>query len=395
MQIPKLFGNRMELPSTNSSQTYAGTPFTTIKSNTGSNSQLSLGEIALAEGFTTIENDVFKNNSQLRTISFPSTITSIGANSFSGCPNLVSITFSPSGAPVTIASTVFLDSTITITLPHGSTFSPAGQNVTVLYYPAPLLNQSPLFITDPGALAVGDSPFTLAFTGGNGKGSIIFSSDNTTVISISGTLATIIGAGSCTITLERGADSSYNSASATRSVTVSPSSGSPVPCFTRGTMIRVPGPEKEAAVETLKRGDLVVTADGRTVAIKGLYTTRVVTTVVTAPYLIPAGTYGSAQPRDLLLSPKHAIQIRKGVWNFPGFATLTNPAIRQVAMGEAVDYYHLECPVFLRDNLIANGCVVESFGTLQVKHNPYTYSARLGGFTREGHPGAPKATASL
>lgn len=160
----------------------------------------------------------------------------------------------------------------------------------------------------------------------------------------------------------------------------------PVPCFTRGTMIRVPG--GEAAVETLKRGDLVVTADGRTVAIKGLYKTHVaVTTAETAPYLIPAGLYSN---RDLLLSPKHAIQIRKGVWNFPGFATRTNAAIRQVAVGEAVDYYHLECPVFLRDNLVANGCVVESFGTLQVNRNPYTYSARLGGFTREG----PKATKS-
>jgi len=160
-------------------------------------------------------------------------------------------------------------------------------------------------------------------------------------------------------------------------------SSSPVPCFTKGTMIRVPS--GEVAVETLKAGDLVTTADGRTVAIKGLYKTRIAaTTKETAPYLIPAGTYGSAQPRDLLLSSKHAIQIRKGVWNFPGFATQTNPAIRQIAVGEAVDYYHLECPVFLRDNLIANGCVVESFGTLQIKHNPYTYSARLGGFTRQG-----------
>ena len=144
-------------------------------------------------------------------------------------------------------------------------------------------------------------------------------------------------------------------------------------------MIRVPG--GEAAIETLKRGDLVTTADGRTVAIKGLYKTQVITTAETAPYLIPAGLYGK---RDLLLSPKHAIQIRKGVWNFPGFAARTNAAIRQVAVGESVEYYHLECPVFLRDNLVANGCIVESFGTLQIKHNPYTYSARLGGFTREG-----------
>jgi hypothetical protein len=146
-------------------------------------------------------------------------------------------------------------------------------------------------------------------------------------------------------------------------------------------MIRTP--TGEVAVETLRRGDLVTTASGLVVPLQAALHTRIETTIAdTAPYLIPARTFGSAQPRDLILSPTHAIQIRKGVWMHPFIAAKTNTAIRQILLGEAVDYYHLECPMYFRDNLVANGCITESFGVRQIKICPYTWSKRLGGFTR-------------
>jgi hypothetical protein len=152
-------------------------------------------------------------------------------------------------------------------------------------------------------------------------------------------------------------------------------------------MILTPG--GEVAVETLKAGDLVTTASGHTVPIKGLYKTHIKNaTEKTAPYLIPGGTYQASQPRDLILSPHHAFQIRNGVWMVPAFAAAvasTSP-VRQIGIGKSVTYYHLECPVYLRDNLVANGCVVESFGAGQTKTNPYTYSKRLNGFTRAAGP---------
>lgn len=140
----------------------------------------------------------------------------------------------------------------------------------------------------------------------------------------------------------------------------------------------------------LQQGDLVTTASGRVVPVKNVYTSRIAkTTKGTAPYLIPARTYGSVQPRDILLSPLHMLQIRKGVWTNPAIAAKTKSAIHQVSVGEIVEYYHIECPLYLQDNLIANGCVVESFGAQQIDHNPYTYSKRLGGFTRESYGSKP------
>ncbi len=54
----------------------------------------------------------------------------------------------------------------------------------------------------------------------NSTGSIIYSSSNTSVATISGTTITIIGAGTSVITLNQAADSNYNSASVTASLTV-------------------------------------------------------------------------------------------------------------------------------------------------------------------------------
>ena len=249
------------------------------------------------------------------------------------------------------------------------------QNVT--FYPSSI-----------GTKAVGDAPVQLnAEVGGQDSanyGAITYSSSNPSVVDISGSTATFVGAGSAQIIATAAETSYYNPGFAYLNATVTGGGGGGgggVPCFTAGTMIRVPS--GEVAVETLKAGDLVVTSAGRTVPLKAALRTHVAkTTVATAPYLIPAGTYGSAQPRELVLSPAHAFQIRKGVWLAPCAATKLNSAVRQISVGEAVDYYHLECPVFLRDNLIANGCVTESFGSRQMTKHPYTWSAHLGGFTR-------------
>jgi hypothetical protein len=72
-------------------------------------------------------------------------------------------------------------------------------------------------------------------------------------------------------------------------------------------------------------------------------------------------------------------------------AAVKKSAVRQIKVGEPVTYYHVECPVYLRDNLVANGCVVESFGARQTKTSPYTYSKRLNGFTRTSYS-PPTAT---
>jgi Hint domain/Fibronectin type III domain len=154
-----------------------------------------------------------------------------------------------------------------------------------------------------------------------------------------------------------------------------------VPCFVAGTLIRTPAGEK--AVELLRNGDIVVTADGRSVPVKVYSTTLNKTTKGTAPYLVPAHAFGrNSPPADIRLSPLHAFQIKKGLWMNSLYAN--NKAVQQYAVGEAITYYHVECPNFFRDNLLANGCVVESFAGRQVANpkNIYTFNSRLGGFTR-------------
>jgi hypothetical protein len=156
-----------------------------------------------------------------------------------------------------------------------------------------------------------------------------------------------------------------------------------VQCFVAGTKVLTAAGYK--AVETLASSDKIVTADGRTVAFN-LYSTHVKSaTKETAPYVIPANTFGSKSPAsDLTLSPLHAIQSHKGVWQIPKYAALTHSAIQQVCLGEQVTYYHVELPNFFTDNIVAEGAIVESYGLKQTKgmKNVYKFNTSLNGFTR-------------
>lgn len=160
-------------------------------------------------------------------------------------------------------------------------------------------------------------------------------------------------------------------------------SGDYVPCFVKGTRIMTAAGYK--AVETLTASDRVITADGRAVPFK-LYS-RVIEhcSVSTAPYLIKKGAFAAnSPPRDITLSPNHAIQVRKGVWQIPRYAATMFSGVKQVNVGEKVEYFHVELPNFFTDNIIAEGCTVESYGAKQVKNvaTVYKYNSNLKGFTR-------------
>jgi hypothetical protein len=111
------------------------------------------------------------------------------------------------------------------------------------------------------------------------------------------------------------------------------------------------------------------------------------TTPATAPYFIPAGAMGPKAPaKPLHLSPLHAFQVRPNVWWCAKEAVKHSSKIQQYGLGEPITYYHVECPNFLRDNLVADGVTVESFAAKQLtqaqKHNLYKFSKKLGGFVR-------------
>jgi len=72
-----------------------------------------------------------------------------------------------------------------------------------------LADQATLTITDPGSKTFGDTSFTLATTGGSTGGTVTFTSSQPSILSISGNTATVLGAGSVTITAEMAGNTNY------------------------------------------------------------------------------------------------------------------------------------------------------------------------------------------
>jgi hypothetical protein len=134
-------------------------------------------------------------------------------------------------------------------------------------------------------------------------------------------------------------------------------------------------------VEKLRNGDLVTTPK-KDVPIK-MYSYTLTATPKTAPYRIKANTFG--KHNQICLSGGHAFKDNKGLWQFPMFCK--NPNIQQYDIGKTVTYYHIECPNYFTDNLIAEGLVVESFRNGKSAHKQeYTWNNSLTGFIRKQEP---------
>ena len=81
-------------------------------------------------------------------------------------------------------------------------------------------NQAALVIGSISPKTYGDNNFVLSATGGSGTGAVTFESSDPTIVSIAGTTATIHKAGTVTITSTKAANSTYNEATASVSLTV-------------------------------------------------------------------------------------------------------------------------------------------------------------------------------
>ena len=155
-----------------------------------------------------------------------------------------------------------------------------------------------------------------------------------------------------------------------------------VPCFPAGT--RILTAEGYKVVESLTTDDRVQTSDGRFVRPMLFKIPVQKATVDIAPYRIQTGSLSpNYPPHDLCLSPLHAVLDPMGTWHIPQAAAKDNDKVTQYGVGEPITYYHIECPDFYSDNLIAEGAIVESFkgrqGTLDVV---YEWVAELKGFRR-------------
>jgi len=134
-----------------------------------------------------------------------------------------------------------------------------------------------------------------------------------------------------------------------------------VACYLRGTRIAVPG--GEAAVDSLRPGDLVLTAAGleRPVVWVGHRRLAVAAAADPArvrPIRVRAGAIGPGIPtRDLLVSPEH-IMLLDGVL-IPAHALVNGVTVVVAAEIEAPHYFHIELES--HDVLLAEGAAAESW----------------------------------
>jgi hypothetical protein len=151
---------------------------------------------------------------------------------------------------------------------------------------------------------------------------------------------------------ETGSGSSYN-------ITIDP--GISVLCFLGGTQIATP--DGRAGVETLKIGDLVLTAEGRAVPVRWIGRNTVSTLFANAlrvmPVRIRAGALAEGLPaRDLLVSPDHAL-FMGGVLVQAGALVNGVSIFREPSMPGTFIYYHVELENHAL--ILAEGVAAETF----------------------------------
>lgn len=134
-----------------------------------------------------------------------------------------------------------------------------------------------------------------------------------------------------------------------------------VVCFLAGTMIATPS--GEAAIETLKAGDLVLTADGSARLVRWL-ARQMISTVFAdplkvMPILVRAGALGDGLPkRDLYVSADHALLLDGMLAQAAALVNGTT-IIRHTDMPTTFAYFHIE----LEDHtlILAEGVPAETY----------------------------------
>lgn len=146
-----------------------------------------------------------------------------------------------------------------------------------------------------------------------------------------------------------------------------------VPCLTETCNILTPNGYQN--VSSLNVGDIVTTSDNRNVAIKEIFTSKVLTSQIT-PRVIRAHQYGKNQPIiDTHLSDWHAYQVN-GVWKLPKKEKLTKEWNDRV-----VTFYHLKLPNYTQDFLVVNGITMEGWDGYQPKEfRPFKWVKEGKGF---------------
>jgi hypothetical protein len=248
--------------------------------------------------------------------------------------------------PIDTANTafsMFVDSGATLKIDGAIGLSEFASNVTIGFHGAGTLD-----LTGEGQGAAGElSKFQAAVRDLTLNDKIIVEGDGQhDTVTYDSTLEALVvkGAGNAILDVVK-LDGNYSNyrftlseSGATDTITVS------AICFMAGT--RIATPTGEVTVETLKRGDMVLTTDGvaRPVTWLGKQTvsTLFADPVRVWPVRIKAGALAPNSPsRDLVLSPDHAVFV-DGVLIQAGALVNGTSVVRELTVPRSFVYYHVE-----------------------------------------------------
>jgi hypothetical protein len=127
-------------------------------------------------------------------------------------------------------------------------------------------------------------------------------------------------------------------------------------CFLGNAPILTPSGYKR--MDSLRKGDLVTTSDGRAVAIQSVEIRATAPHSNSNPYIIPTGLYGATM--NLPISPRHRVAVPGR-----GMVEARDLGLKQMPMRATWNYYNLSLPCWNTDNLVVAGVVAESLAPVK------------------------------
>jgi hypothetical protein len=127
-------------------------------------------------------------------------------------------------------------------------------------------------------------------------------------------------------------------------------------CFLAEAPVLTPSGYRPIA--SLCVGDMVMTADGRSVAVRAVKVMTCAAGPSANPYIIPRGLYSATE--DLSISPRHRVAVGGG-----RMVEARELGLKQAKMSGVITYYNLELPNWGRDNLVVAGVEVESLAPVR------------------------------
>jgi BspA type Leucine rich repeat region (6 copies)/Hint domain len=304
-----------------------------------------LTSITIPNSVTTLGPYAFNSCISLVSVSIPNSVGSIGQNAFSGCYNLTSITLSNTLKSIGDSAFSGCSSLTSVTIPNSVTG---------------IGNYAFQFCTGLTSVTIPDSVLNI---GNDAFDSVI--------------TATVYYTGS---------QPDFSAAFPIATITYIQSGGGGgggAPCFLGDALVETPVGMKR--IDSLKKGDAVLTADGRSVAIQRIHSQEVEPSTSNNPYVIEKGQFGATE--TFAISPKHRVFV-----SGEGMIEARDLGLKQKKMTESWTYYNIELPNWESDNLVVHGVEVESLApVVRMKMSLVNFVGLLK--NQYGSEGVPKEVA--